>query len=297
MKAGRAAALLVVSSSTGSAPGKTGFKMAIASGQSPVGTIGGGVMEHRLIERIKDHLASGQPWTELLEQVHLDNVPEAVQSGMICAGKQLIAIHILRSDELAAVEAMARDSARGLMGLGPGGLQFREEDQSAPVSAEYWHLEPVGVRDTVSIIGGGHVGLALTKALALLDFEVHLYDHRPDVQTFSLAECQKSIVDYQQLRDLIPQGRHSLAVIVTTGFQWDAQALHQLIQMDLRFLGLMGSASKIKRIRETLLGWGVDESLFEKVQAPVGVPINNRTPAEIAVSIAAQLIKVRNAPD
>ena len=292
MKAGRPTALLVVTQSSGSAPGKTGFKMAITLGQSSFGTIGGGIMEYRLVERLQEHLTKGEPFTQHLEQVHHENAPADIQSGMICAGKQWIAIHILRPQEQWVVNRLADDRTRGQILLGPEGLAFQEADE--PLSWETWYKESVGIPDTVSIIGGGHVGLALSRALTLLDFQLHVYDHRQNLDTLARVNCPKTVVDYHELGSLIPGGPHSYAVIVTTGFLSDAEALYQLIGKNLRYLGLMGSAAKIKRIFQNLKERGVAGELLDDVRAPVGIPIYNKTPAEIAVSIAAELIMRRN---
>jgi len=70
--------------------------------------------------------------------------------------------------------------------------------------------------------------------------------------------------------------------------------LRQLTALDLRFIGLMGSATKIKRIFQELHELGVPCESTAKIEAPVGIAINNRTPAEIGISIAARLIQVKN---
>ena len=93
----------------------------------------------------------------------------------------------------------------------------------------------------------------------------------------------------------MPEGDHVYAVITTTGFDSDAESLKQLIGKNLKYLGLMGSAAKIKHIFDHLRRDGLDPNLFKKVRAPIGIPINNQTPAEIAISIVAEIIQVRNA--
>ncbi len=89
-------------------------------------------------------------------------------------------------------------------------------------------------------------------------------------------------------------GPHNHAVIVTTAASSDAVALSQLAPLPWAYLGLMGSAAKIRFIYQQVISEGLDPSYLEKVKAPMGLPINNRTPAEIAISVAAEMIKIRN---
>lgn len=298
LQAARAVALLVVVESTGSAPGKVGFKMAVAEDGSLLGTVGGGIMELNLVERVRSALASGTPLTELVEQVHHRRAPPELQSGMICAGSQRIALHALRPHERPAVEAL-RSQPSGTLQLGPSGLSLLPEPprQSGLVlepQGHWLYQERTGPPHLVCIFGGGHVGLALSRTLELLDFELRLFDHRSDVATLLQVRCPKVVTPFEQLGPLLPEGEHVFAVIVTTGFLTDAEALFQLSHKRLRYVGLMGSKAKIKHIFHHARARGVPESFLQSVRAPIGIPIRNHTPAEIAISIAAELIHVRH---
>lgn len=300
LEAARAVALLVVVESTGSAPGKVGFKMAVAEDGSLFGTIGGGLMEFNLVERVRSALASGTPLSELLEQVHHRRAPPELQSGMICAGSQRIALHSLRPHERPAIEALrSRPQPSGTLQLGPSGLALLSEPPRQPglllePHGHWLYQERTGPPHLVCILGGGHVGLALSRTLELLDFELRLFDHRADVATLHQVRCPKIITPFEQLGPLLPEGDHVFAVIVTTGFATDAEALFQLSLKRLRYVGLMGSKAKIKHIFDHVRARGVPESFLQSVRAPIGIPIRNHTPAEIAISIAAELIHVRN---
>ncbi len=87
------------------------------------------------------------------------------------------------------------------------------------------------------------------------------------------------------------------AVIVTRNFESDKQALMQLLKKDLKYLGLMGTKAKIKKIFSEAVKEGGDKNLIRRVKAPVGIEINSKTPEEIAVSIAAEIIKTRNSSE
>jgi xanthine dehydrogenase accessory factor len=84
------------------------------------------------------------------------------------------------------------------------------------------------------------------------------------------------------------------AVIMTHGHACDEAVLELLLDRDLAYLGMMGSASKVAELFTRLRERGADAVRLARVHAPIGLPIRSRTPAEIAVSIAAQLVAVRN---
>src|SRR5712671_4411395 len=102
--------LLVVAESAGSSPGRAGYKMAVAADGELVGSIGGGVMEVRLVEQAKAYLsepgaiATGFRDSAITEQVHKKNSPNS--SGMICSGKQTIIFYLLTSENGATVDAI-----------------------------------------------------------------------------------------------------------------------------------------------------------------------------------------------
>ena len=83
-------------------------------------------------------------------------------------------------------------------------------------------------------------------------------------------------------------------VIMTFAHQSDLVVLKQMIQRQVRYLGMMGSELKVDSIFEALLNEGITKKELKKVNAPIGLPINSITPGEIAVSILAKIIQVKN---
>ncbi len=298
---GKAATLMTVAQRQGSAPGRPGFKMAVTGDGRWRGTIGGGIMEINLSAKARVMAERNDP-PELVDQIHREQAPPAQRSGMICAGSQKIALIPLRPDRLPLVRRIHEAVSRRLPGVitldreglsfdsGEGRAEFRDGD-------DWRYREPVGRPDTVYVIGSGHVGLAICRVLATLDLHVSAFDHRPQADTFvnNLYAHEKRATPYEALGEIVPEGDASYVVVATTAFSTDLAAMRQVVGKRLRYLGLMGSAAKIKRIFKELERSGVDPGLLKKVRAPIGVPIGNRTPAEIAVSVAAEIIKVRNA--
>ena len=197
MRAGRTAALLVVVDHIGSTPGKRGFKLAVAEDGRLEGTIGGGVMEHRLVEEVKADMARGLRYTRLLDQVHHKKAPVKHQSGMICAGAQTIAIHILvPQDSEAILQIKNQNGVSGGLALSPDGLTYEDADSQTfglirESDSSWTYRERIRGSDIVYIIGGGHVGLAVSRTLELLDMAVHVFDHRKDVATMRAVTCPK----------------------------------------------------------------------------------------------------------
>jgi xanthine dehydrogenase accessory factor len=93
---------------------------------------------------------------------------------------------------------------------------------------------------------------------------------------------------------MVPAGEHHYVVIMTVGYRTDDIALRALMNKSFRYCGVLGSATKIGTLFDTYRAEGISETLLSRVQAPVGIDISSQTPAEIAVSIAAQIIKVRH---
>jgi len=161
------------------------------------------------------------------------------------------------------------------------------------------HVDPLVPSPHLYIIGAGHVGWHLARAAADADFHVHVVDDR---EKFANADrfpqaCEivvQSIAEWFERTDLTPG---AYVVIVTRGHQGDLDALRALAPKDLRYLGLIGSRAKITRIQDALLTEGIPAEQLRRVQAPIGLDIGAVTPAEIAISILAQLIAVRRGAD
>jgi xanthine dehydrogenase accessory factor len=166
---------------------------------------------------------------------------------------------------------------------------------------------PILPRITLLIVGGGHVGHAVAKLAAEVDFEVWVLDDR---ERFASRErfptAQKRIVGDigMSLQELVPGITPSLyAIIVTRGHNHDEEALYHLartltpvrpLEQAVGYVGMIGSRRKIKLIFEDLLAKGVPAEALAQVHAPLGFDIGSQTVPEIAVSIVAELIAQRN---
>ena len=157
-------------------------------------------------------------------------------------------------------------------------------------------IEPVEPAPDVYVFGAGHVGCSLARMAHEAGFRVHVVDDR---EKFANAERFPAGVDV--IVDEIPAwiAGHPLpptsyAVIVTRGHRHDLDALRALTAKPLRYLGLIGSRAKVKRVYDALLEEGIDPLTLTRVHAPIGLDIGAVTPQEIAVSILAELIGVKH---
>lgn len=304
---GQPVMLLAVLESQGSSAGRQGFKMAVASDGAAQGTIGGGIMEYKLVERARK-LLDGSRAPFLLRQHH-DLQAGENRSGMICSGSQSVAfvpLNVSRLPQIQQLVGCLGEGGAGLLRLSPEGFAFSEGEERAEMlssqvdSESQWLYEEVlGIPNTLFIFGGGHISLALSRQFRLLGFQVAVFDNRaglPMFQDNTFAGCRE-VVDYGDIGRLIPGGRNVYVVIMTASHYSDALVLEQLVDKNLRYLGMLGSKSKVNTIFERLREKGVPEARLARVAAPIGLEINSHTAAEIAVSIAAQVVRVKNAQE
>ena len=171
--------LLVVAESSGSSPGRRGYKMAVAEDGELIGSIGGGVMEVNLVEQSRELLSrsphessAGTSDAEVKVQVHRQNVPNS--SGMICSGKQTVIFKLLSSRDLQAVRsaiesvtAHRRDVisiSRETFGHSPTNEATPDREAAFETTSEsdFVYREQLGPKNDLFIIGGGHCALALS---------------------------------------------------------------------------------------------------------------------------------------
>ncbi len=196
------------------------------------------------------------------------------------------ALEMALQDEL--MEVLEKDA--------PGVFRWQVEDSRNGEGAVWVFMDAVQPRPTLLIAGAGHVGQALCHLGKWLGFDIAIVDDRTDFASEErLPEADEIIIgDIAEELRKYPVDHLTYAVIVTRGHQHDEEALHSVIESNARYVGLIGSRRKIKLIYDDLRDAGIPEERLAKVYAPIGLDINSKTVPEIAVSIAAQLIQVRN---
>jgi xanthine dehydrogenase accessory factor len=295
--------LMLVIQSSGSSPGKPGFKMVVTKNKELYGTIGGGNAEHEMVELAHSLIKTGGIGPFLKKLVHH---PQAVQnnSGMICSGSQDIVFFPIYNDMLKTIDAIVdgAKTGKGSIKISKQAIEFCTEDlyenqiSTKVIGDEDWeYLEKPGKPNKICIIGAGHVGRALSKIMKDLDFKVELYDDRFGLNTFENNEYvnKKHKINYNDIDNLIKEGDHVYVVIMTFGHESDELVLSKLIGKRFKYIGMLGSKVKVEKIFENI-GHDPSAENATKVHSPIGLAINSQTPAEIAISIAAEIIKIKN---
>ena len=293
LRAGHRTVLVKVVEHSGSVPGVTGT-MAVVSELGIAGTIGGGAAEQQLLERAREH-------REGAEIVRFRHTPS--QGGTLCSGLQVFAVYRLTENDEQALQSVVdtlADHRNGTFRLDPAGLAFEPKTVGAMTFTEgdgSWSFtEPLGLLDTLTIIGGGHVSLAFARVMATLPFRIVLLDNRARLPTME-ANCyahERHVVDYDSVAQHVPAGDRSWVVIMTYGHIHDRKVLGKLLGRDYAYLGVLGSKAKIHSMFAEMRKEGVSPASLERVHAPVGLSIGSHTPEEIAISIAGEIISIRN---
>lgn len=236
---GKQAALAIVVRTKGSTPRKTGAKMIIIGDGSTHGTLGGGGLEHKVIEESLKALKEGNPkLIALTLEGNLD---------MKCGGEMEV------------------------------------------------YIEPVTQPQKLVIFGSGHITGALAPLMQSLGFVVTVVDHDSKALEEGDTGDSGELVSEQMKSSAegLASDPNTYIVILTRGYSGDMAVLEQTIAKDFRYVGMVGSAKKIETMKGELSSKGVGKELFSKLSAPIGLDIGAETPGEIALSIAAEIISVK----
>lgn len=276
--------LASVISTRGATPRDAGSRMLIWE-RGSAGSIGGGMAEACVLEAAVQMLDQDVAQREL--SIDLNGRPGAAG---ICGGQMQLALKRWagQADQQRAAN-LALQLGKGLaVTLGPVELGCSVPDLSAR------RIEP---NERLLIIGGGHCGQALYELAQPLDFELAIYDERADyAHPARYPAARVWCGDTEQLQHALATNRRVLAVLLSRDYQTDIAALRVLCAEAATpapvFIGMMGSARRIAAVRAALAESN-PELNFDRIRAPVGLPIDAHTPHEIAISILAQLIAAR----
>lgn len=291
--------LLLVCSHSGSSPGKQGFKMIVSDDGELFGSIGGGRTEFQMVEMARSLFNESYPFSPFIKnQVHREKAEDS--SGMVCAGEQKVVFYPLTSSHIATIRDIIKYN-KGVLYISIDNFKLRENDSSPKdfmfENIDDWkYIENVNRKAKIYVVGGGHVGLAVSQLFSTLDFEVNVFENRNNINTFEVNDFadNKYLIDYNNITEYLIEGKDSFIVILTHGHKIDKLVLGKLLQNNYRYIGLLGSKSKVKKMFDEFVKEGFERKDLDKVDAPIGLDIGSKTPAEIAVSIAAKIISIRN---
>ena len=315
------AVLVTVTASSGSTPRGAGARMLVTEQGLIAGTIGGGAVEYRCIAMARQLLHSPQP----VQHSFALNRDDTAGLGMVCGG--LVQVHFLpipAGDP--GVLALCRDAAArfasggqpfwlltpldgGALSLWPEGPSVHGEELPAGLTAgltgepavrtadgRSWFVEQLQRPGAVYIFGGGHVAQALVPVLIPLDFPCVVLEDRAEFADPALFPGARAVrlVDFSRLADEVSLTDADYVCIMTRGHENDLLIEQQVLRMPARYIGLIGSARKAASSFAALRKMGFSEAELRRIVTPIGLPIGGKSPQEIAISIAAQLIQYRS---
>ena len=190
-------------------------------------------------------------------------------------------------------DAFPMDPADAIARLAPGREGCHE------IGGARVFLEPIAGGRRLVVCGAGHVALCVIRLGVALGFEVTAIEDRPEFAEKARVAGAHSVLcrPFTDALDAIDGDAATAFVVMTREHAHDVDCLRRILQKPCAYAGMMGSHSRSAQIRRQLVEEGFDAGRVEALRMPIGVPIGARTPEEIAVSVAAEVISVMNAAD
>lgn len=318
LEAGTPVELVSVLAASGSTPRGAGAMMAVFPGGRSSGTIGGGNVEYEAQRLAAELLEREEDAQRRFRFVQGD----AASLGMVCGGDVTVQLQYLPGGDAHAVSVLRRlveltgestgawlvrrfeggrvVGMQALSAADPMGSEWFPLLKERPVLTEDgWFAIPVVRPGKVYIFGGGHVSQALVPVLASVGFRPVVYDDRPEFADPALFPGAAGTLcgPFTGLSERVAVTADDYVVIMTRGHQADYEVLVQTLRSGAKYLGCIGSRRKLALCWERLLAAGFTAEEYGRIHAPIGLAIGAETPAEIAVSVAAEMIAVRAGKD
>jgi len=309
---GEALVLVTVIASSGATPRGAGARMLVGKEGRICGTIGGGAVEYRseqIAAKVLEKKTSfGQDFTLTKDDVQ--------NLGMICGGACDVFFHYLPARDIHTImlceeaeEQFQKGSnlwlltqlgENGQMGLYAEGFGFwgitvpenlalsRHPERTGDIFAEQ-----INASGRVYVFGGGHVAQELVPVLSHVGFRCVVMDDREEFTRKELFPGAEEVIcgDLQSIADYMTIGNDDYVCVMTRGHAYDTVVQAQVLKCRPTYCGVIGSAFKAAGVRKTLKEeYGLLDEELDLVTTPIGLNIKGETPAEIAISIAAQMI-------
>lgn len=302
----------------GSTPRETGADMMIRSHGGLLGTVGGGCGEAEVYELAQHLLVDSDAPSGAVLHVDLTENPED-GGGKVCGGRFDVLLHRLHPEtDLPQVERVleALENGRSLSwetdlgAVRPGFWKDGESKVELTPTLRVGELravqpellkesglfaEPVGLARRLVIVGAGHIARPLSAMASRLGYAVFVLDDRSQYARREYFPDAVQVVAgaYEKELPSLVQAPLTSVVLVTRGHKHDQDCLRLIVNESLEYLGMIGSQRRINAVFEELVEEGISPEKLASVRAPIGLEIGAQTPAEIAVSIVAEMIKQR----
>lgn len=328
---GETVALATLLHTKGSTPRSAGARMAVTRDGRVIGTVGGGCGEAEVIRASHAVLDDGRPrllQVELTEDVTEE--AEAACGGMmevvvarwgqelvpvldvlLRAGRGRRAVRLVtcvepkralgamaaQADFGSALAGMSKIEAAALSAALPPNEAAAPQFTTQTVGGEKWTalIEDYPPAPLLLVCGGGHIAVPLCRMARELDFEVTVVDDRPSfADPARFPEGVRTIcAPFDQALTGLPLDGRIYAVVVTRGHRHDLECVRQLLGRGAGYVGMIGSRRRVAGAFESLRTAGFSETVLAELHAPIGLDIGAETPAEIALSILAEVTEIR----
>ena len=321
LREGEDLVLVTVTASSGAAPRGAGARMLVGKNGRICGTIGGGAVEYRS-EKIALQVLEEKASKHHDFSLTRDDVQNL---GMICGGAVNVFFHYIPAGDentISLTEDAERIFAAGealwlLSDLAQGGAlslytktegflgrpcpewmvgHLTSQPRRVQVDGGDFCVEQINGSGRVYIFGCGHVSQELEPVLTHVGFRCVVLDDRPEFarkELFPTAEEVK-LIDFSRIADFVTIGPEDYVCVMTRGHAYDTVVQAQVLKCAPCYVGVIGSRHKAAGVRKTLKeDYGLTEEALDRVTTPIGISIGAETPAEIAISIAGQMIQLR----
>ncbi len=324
--AGQNIALATVISTTGSTPGKVAYKMLFWGKNAQIlGTVGGGLVEAEIINKANDMLPKTQ---KQLFTFNLD--PSRGHEKGICGGTIEILIETFDSKSLPLFGELSADNladAALISNLSPekstqkillknidrpesfANLNFSPEvtksikrlvtkEQAAKITSPdgtQIFVETIALEPMLFIFGAGHLACYISKYAKSVNFQITICDDRAEFANKNRFPDADNIVvqSFETAFDELKIDKNSYVVLVTREHKSDQLVLEKTLTTDAKYIGMIGSKKKTSTVLKNLKERDTPQQALSRVYSPIGISIGALTPEEIALSIVAELVKVR----
>ena len=321
LTAGEALVLVTVTASSGATPRGPGARMLVGKEGRLYGTIGGGAVEYR-----SEQIALQVLENKTSEKQDFSLTRDDVQNlGMICGGDVHVyfqyipegdgdtmklsaeALRILEAGDALWLISNIGNSGElslytkkhGLYGAPVSDWVFSQLPRQPKVlqtEDEMYCVEQINGSGRVYIFGCGHVSQELEPVLSHVGFRCVVMDDRPEFarrELFPSAEEVK-LIDFTKIDEYVSINEDDYVCIMTRGHGFDTVVQAQVLKHKPCYVGVIGSKKKAAGVRQILKEeYGLNDAELDLVTTPIGISIDAETPAEIAISIAGQMIQVR----
>ena len=317
LKEGKEMVLVTVVASSGAAPRGAGARMIVTEEGRVWGTIGGGAVEYRSEQMAKQVLVDKNSFGHdfSLTKDDIQNL------GMICGGAVQVFFHYIsgsdeklmklaeegmslyeKGEDLWLLSDMTKGGALGLYSKKTGFMDVEDPEWLMPYLKRHpklvkengreVYMEQIQTSGRVYVFGCGHVAQELVPVLEHVGFRCVAMDDRPEFANEALFPKAEKVmlIDFQKIADYVEINENDYVCVMTRGHAYDTIVQAQVLKTPACYIGVIGSKAKKAGVYQQLYSMGFCEADTDRITSPVGLTIKAETPAEIAISIAGQMI-------